>query len=303
MNLLVLDLPVLVIGGSGLVGHALYQAKGVDAAWRFTYNLNRMDGMEHLDATDLGAVERMLATVSPATIILPAAMSDVNRCETDPASLRINTDIVENVITSAKRLAQDPLMVFFSSDYIFDGKSGPYSESDTPCPINAYGRMKLGCEKLISSSGFRHLIIRTSGIFGWEPQEKNFVYRVLKTLRAGKELILPSDQSYTPTYAKDLACAIRSLSEKNAEGVFHVCGAENIGRVSFAKRIASVFGLDGSLISGRPTSSFKDSAPRPLRAGLRTCRKGSAGVIVRGITDALEDMKRMGQATSLSEKG
>ena len=286
-----------------MVGHALYSAKGEDPGWRFTYNRNRMDGMEHLDGTDLGAVERMLGAVSPDTIILPAAMSDVNRCETDPEASRINTDIVENVIRAARKPGQDPKIIFFSSDYVFDGKAGPYSEMDEPCPINAYGRMKLGCEKLIASSGLRHQIIRTSGIFGWEPQEKNFVYRVLKTLRGRKELALPSDQFYTPTYAKDLASAICALTKISAQGVFHISGPENLDRVSFASRIASAFGLDASYISGRPTASFKDSAPRPLRAGLRTWRKESAGLAVRGISDALEDMRRSGAATSSSLKG
>ncbi len=282
----------LVIGASGLVGYEFYRQMRRDRGWRFTYRNWPVGGFMRLDATDRDGLHSALGSVRPDTIILPAGMSDVNRCESEPGpAARQNIGILKNTIDGVRENGLACRIAFFSSDYVFNGDSGPYCEGDSPDPVNQYGEMKLECERLLEGSGLRHIIIRTCGVFGWEPQRKNFCYRVLDSLGAGKELVVPEDQYYTPTYVADLVSAVLHLLGRGSGGLFHVAGPECLGRVSFARKIASSFGLPPHLIKGKPSREFPGLARRPLRAGLKMCRPEAKGIAMRPVHDALADMK------------
>ncbi|HID72306.1 TPA: NAD(P)-dependent oxidoreductase [Candidatus Micrarchaeota archaeon] len=282
----------LVIGGSGLVGYEFYRQSAGQEGWHFTYRSKKMDGFRQLDATDADAASAIIAELQPDVVIVPAAMAHVNRCETEPEMARLNNvGLIENVIAPMKKLGKGKL-VFFSTDYLFDGRDGPYPEDAPFNPLNAYGRLKLDCEKAIAGSGLEHIIARTTGVFGWEMQRKNFLYRVMDTLSEGRELVIPEDQYATPTYVKDLVSAVNSLLEKGEGGVFNVSGPDYLNRVELASKMADAFSLDKSRIVGMPTSSFNNLAPRPLKAGLRIDKLTALGIMMRGVDESLEDMKR-----------
>jgi len=282
---------VLVVGASGLIGYEFYRQYKRMKNWFFTYHTHKLDDFIPLDATDETRTKEIIAHLSPDIVILPAAMPDVNRCETDRDNARKNNvGIVQNVIRAMVTSGKGKL-IFFSTDYIFDGKLGPYSETDKPTPINYYGKLKLECEELIRSSELGHLIIRTTGVFGFEYRRKNFFYRVFDTLSAGKPLEVPNDQFGNPTYVRDLVSAIMTLIEKKCSGTYNVVGPDCISREEFAQKIAKTFSLDEKLIVGKPTPHFKDVAPRPLNAGFKTEKIKTLGIRMKGPEIALKDMQ------------
>ncbi|MBU1165647.1 SDR family oxidoreductase [Candidatus Micrarchaeota archaeon] len=282
----------LVIGASGLVGYEFYRQKKGKKGWHFTYNTNKMDDFVHLDAGDQAEVDAVFSEIKPEVVIFPAAMPNVNKCETEPKiAEELNLGILRNVLEAMKKHGGKKI-VFFSTDYLFDGEDGPYSEEAKVNPLNEYGRIKLKCEEAIKQSGLGHIIIRTTGIFGWEKNRKNFLYRVLDNLSQGKQLELPDNQYATPVYVKDLASATMKLIEMNKNGIYNVCGPDFLNRVELANLFADGFDLDKTLISGKKTSEFQNVAPRPLRCGLKIDKVTALGIRMMRIKEALVDMKK-----------
>lgn len=280
----------LVIGASGLVGYEFYRECGEQDKWHFTYRSKKLHDFIQLDATNAGAVSEIVGELEPSLIILPAAYANVNGCETDKElAHKNNVGIVKNVLDAAGGNAK---LVFFSTDYLFNGKSGPYDEEAAPHPLNYYGKLKLECEKLIVSSGKPHLIVRTTGIFGWEAQKKNFLYRVMDTLGAGKPLELPNDQFANATYVRDLVAATLELLDMKKSGVYNVAGSEIFSKEQLAREYAGFLKLNTSLIVGKPTTAFPSIAPRPLKGGLKIGKIEALGIRMRKVKDALADMMK-----------
>jgi dTDP-4-dehydrorhamnose reductase len=206
--------------------------------------------------------------VEPGWVLLPAANPNVELCERDPAGTRrVNVEGVRVVAQSCRD--HGARLLFFSSDYIFDGRGGPYREEDEARPIQEYGRQKWEAEGLVREIlPDRHLIARVTVVYGWEKQGKNFLARLRRTLASGETLPVPQDQIGSPTLVDDLADAVWSLVETGAAGTFHVAGPDWISRYEFALAAARTFGLPGERIVPCATPSLGQAAPRPLRAGM-----------------------------------
>jgi dTDP-4-dehydrorhamnose reductase len=281
----------LVIGASGQVGYEFYRQNKQKDDWFYTYRSVKVDDFIQLDATDAERTEEVFSEIKPDTVILSAAMAWVDKCEKEPELARKNNvEALQNVLNSMKKHGGER-MVFFSTDYLFDGKDGPYSENALFHPLNVYGKLKLECEQILEKSGLNYIILRTTGVFGWEKQGKNFLYRVFKNLGNNQPLVVPDDQYATPTYVKDLVSAAMKLLEGKNYGIFNVVGPEFMNRVELATKFANGFGFDASLISGKPTSEFTSVAPRPLRAGFKIDKIKSLGIKMRTVEEAVEDMK------------
>lgn len=281
----------LVIGASGLVGYEFYRQTRELKDWNYTYHNIQIRDFIKLDALNIEELNKLFSKLSSKNIIVPAAMPDVNRCEKEPElSYKNNVKLIKNVLDSMKKNSGKKI-IFFSTDYLFDGKNGPYSEDAKPNPLNVYGKHKLECEKEILSSGLDYLIIRTTGIFGWEKQRKNFMYRVIDTLSRGEELVVPNDQFANPTCVQDLVSATLFLLTHNHSGVFNVAGPEIMERETLARRISRFYKLNENLIHGKPTSYFKSLANRPLNSGLKIDKITKIGLKMRIVEDALSDMQ------------
>lgn len=255
----------LVIGASGQVGGALLRAIG--PAGQGTCRTQAVPGLRELDIRNAAEVGSLVSKLHPATIWLCAAMGNADWCERHPEeAYATNVVGAQNAVRAANEVRAK--LVYFSTDYIFDGKSGPYREDDLPNPICVYGRQKLLAEHCIALHARDHLIVRTTVVYGWEIQRKNFVCRLLDTLGAGHGMRVPSDQIGSPTYAPHLAEAVRELVARSAHGVYHVVGADRISRSEFAHEAARVFGLDEGLIEPVLTRELDQPAPRPLNAGM-----------------------------------
>lgn len=260
----------LIIGASGLVGSYLYRAALKDSIFNDvtgTYYSEYRSGLLFLDFKDANAVKRLIDLKQPDIVYLPAAEPHVDWCERQPeASAAINVRGPLNVIRALTGTATK--LLFYSSDYVFDGCSGPYVEEDPPNPVNIYGRQKLIIENEIRNNLDNYLILRVTVVYGWEYAGKNFGQRVLYALRKGESVSVPVDQIGNPTYVVNLAEASRELARSKHTGVFHLAGARMVSRYEFAAALATIFGLDTSLIKPVTTVTAGQVARRPLKAGL-----------------------------------
>jgi dTDP-4-dehydrorhamnose reductase len=261
----------VVVGASGLVGSHL----AVALADRDVTLVSRSGGPgAPFDILDRHAVEALLRRESPGTVFVAAAQASVEKCEVDPVSTsRVNVSSIEPFVDWASET--NGLLVVISSEYVFDGSDGPYDETARTAPLNEYGRQKVRVEGLVARVE-RHLICRTSGVFGWERARRNFVCQLVDRLRVGEPMAVPSDQLITPTYAPSLASAMVELADADAEGTFHVAGPCVISRVEFARMVVRRFGLREELILQRPTEALGLRAKRPQKAGLRTEKVAAA---------------------------
>jgi dTDP-4-dehydrorhamnose reductase len=258
----------LVIGASGQIGEHLVSA--LDRAGEAvigTYHQVKRRNLRCLDIRDAQAVDSLIASVQPAVIHLPAALTHVDHCELHPdEAYSINVLGVHHVIRAAQRLKAK--VVYFSSDYIFDGRSGPYREEDPANPISEYGRQKLAAEHLVMLQAPEPLVIRTTVVYGWDESGKNFVSRLIRSLCDGLGVSVPVDQVGSPTYAPDLTQVVVDLVRAGRCGVYHVAGPERVNRYEFALAAAQAFGLDATGIRPVSTANLNQPAPRPLNAGM-----------------------------------
>lgn len=277
---------VLVIGAAGLVGAHVRQAFG-GADVVATHHRRPATGTIPLDITRSGEVRELVHRVRPDVIVLAAAEPYVERCERDPVGTRrVNVDGARHVAEAARSVGA--ALVVFSSEYVFDGTAGPYTEDRATCPINEYGRQKVELED-VARSVERHLICRTSGVFGWEAARKNFVCQLIDRAATGRRLEVPNDQLITPTFARSLAHAVRSLVESGHRGTFNTVGPRIVMRVEFAHMVARAFDLPRTTIYPRPTAEL-GTAARPANAGLSDARLRAAVGPLTTPEEALREM-------------
>jgi dTDP-4-dehydrorhamnose reductase len=285
----------LVVGASGLVGEALSREFESHLSVAGTFCRNAEPNLLHLDLRDAAEVRSMLRDVRPSVILCPAAEPNVELCETEPlATRKVNVDGFRNLLLAATEIGA--LLVYFSSEYVFDGSKGLYSEDDECAPLNEYGRQKLECERMITAGLDRYIIARISGVYGWERRQRNFVVRLIECLHSRKNFKVPFDQLITPTYAPSLAAAVRSLVTGGHKGIFHLSGSLPLSRIDFARLVADIFKLDSSLLVPVATSELELRAARPHGAGLNVAKaKSLLHVPLVAPREGLEAMRTSGQ--------
>jgi dTDP-4-dehydrorhamnose reductase len=266
---------ILIIGASGQVGASLYGLAEENEVCVGTYCNHQQTGLAALDLRDGLAVREIILDLRPDVCYLPGALTFVDYAESHPDECRRTN--VEGVSHVAKALAEiGGLLVFFSTEHVFPESHRPWKEDDPMAPESVYAQSKAEAEQLVRDIlPDRHLILRTSWVFGPDPQEKNFVFRVRRSLEKGKPLIVPSDQHGQPTFAPDLARTARQLVSLGTRGTYHVVGPQYLPRFSWACLIAKTLRLPIDLIQGMPTPTNKSSewatpqpAPRPLHIRL-----------------------------------
>jgi dTDP-4-dehydrorhamnose reductase len=289
---------ILVIGGSGQVGQALFKA-AQRQHWPATgtgfANADKpghyFPPLKDLNILDHGAMGALVASEAPAAVFFPAGWTWVDGCEADEAKAMAINALAPEAAARAAWKAQ-AAFIFYSTEYLFDGAAGPYSEDAEPHPLGVYARSKLEAERRILAVHPKALILRTTVVYGPEPQGKNFIYQLIASLKAGMPMRIPQDQVSNPTYNYDLARASLELARFGMGGVFNVVGEDRVGRLDFAQEACRVFGLDASLLQGVSTASLKQRAARPLNAGLTTHKLRQAlGWAPRGIRSGLQAMQ------------
>lgn len=260
-----------MVGASGMVGSQMLQQLG----WACTLPTSRANrnGWVTLDLAQLttqSQAAKILDSHPLNAVYCIGGMTYVDGCEAEPdLAWRINAR-GPGVLAGYAHQRGLPF-VFYSTEYVFDGSRatpGPYVETSSPHPLNVYGKSKLEGEQRVFAAHPHALVLRTTVVYGPDPGQKNYLYALLRTLSAGTVMRVPEDQVSTPTYSRDLIHATLGLVKAGASGVFHVCGPERMGRLEFAQRVAASLGLDQSLLQGVSTAELRQTAPRPLEAGL-----------------------------------
>ncbi len=224
--------------------------------------------------------------IKPDAIINCAAMTDVDGCE---------KNILQAAATNAAGVEYlsyrfPGYLIQISTDYVFDGQSGPYVVRDAPNPINIYGWSKLGAELIAQRHRGPSLIVRTTILFS--TTNNNFVAKIVKQLRQGATINLYSpDMTGTPTYVPMLATEILRMVQAGYVGCSHVAGRPAVTRLEFARHIADVFGYDPLWIIPDYTP-LADMAPRPLKAGLFCDHSGYRSVDGHNWLDGLEELSK-----------
>jgi len=278
---------VTIFGASGLLGKALMRE------WRE----DTVTGLRSSDADirDAERVRQAVQKTSPEWIVLAAAYTDVDGCESNPdLAFAVNRDGAINVATAARLVGAR--LVFLSSDYVFDGrKTTPYETDDTRNPQSVYGRTKAEAEIKLQELMPDCCIVRTSWLFGMDG--KCFPDTILKLAANRPAIDVVNDQRGCPTYALDLARAIVRLCRKNASGIVHVTNAGDCTWFEFAEEIVQGAGLTTTV---RPASSQHMSRPahRPAYSVLSPSRLKGFGLEMPSWHDALQRYLEQRQLTS-----
>jgi dTDP-4-dehydrorhamnose reductase len=222
---------------------------------------------QEMDFTDPFAVHDVFEKFQPDIVVHAGAMSKPDECEKNQWQAYVEN--VESTVTLLLNSEeQKAFFIFISTDFIFDGESGPYKENDAPNPVNFYGRTKLDAEEAVKEYPFNWAIVRTVLVYG-RPHAggANLLTIVKEKIRNGEEYRVFDDQIRTPTYVEDLASAILTICEKKATGVFHISGKDVLTPYQMACMMADQLHLDKSLIKKISSSDLVQPAKRPPRTG------------------------------------
>ncbi len=254
---------ILVTGGNGQVGAEL--ATQLAALGEIA-----VTDRAQLDLANELAVRRALRELKPEVIVNAAAYTAVDRAEAEPElAMLINARAPGVLGEEAKRLGA--LLVHYSTDYVFDGtKNAPYVEDDAPHPLNVYGRSKLEGERAVAASGARHLILRTSWVYG--PRGRNFLFAILERARAGQPLRVVADQVGAPTSSAAIARATvelvsRMRARSGAEGLYHLTAQGETSWHGFAQAIVAGAGLNAA-VEPILAVQYPTAARRPMNSRL-----------------------------------
>jgi dTDP-4-dehydrorhamnose reductase len=274
----------IVTGAGGQLGSCL--AARLRASDR--HELVAAYGRDQLDVTDPAAIER--AFTAPVDVVAnAAAMTHVDRCETEPALAAAANEVAPGLLAEACRKAGARL-VHVSTDYVFDGQgTRPLRETDPTGPQSVYGRTKLAGERRVAAVLPDAIIARTAWVFG---PGRNFVRTILTLAEralagqgAGMRVI--ADQRGSPTYADDLAAALIELVEAGGAGVYHLANAGVATWWELARAAIDEWGHPELAIAKLRTEEYPLPAPRPAWSVLDTSRAGALGVSMRPWQEAL----------------
>jgi dTDP-4-dehydrorhamnose reductase len=256
---------VLLIGANGQVGQELVVLLSKDSR-HLLVPLTRKE----LDVTSQAQVERVINQYHPDVVVNTAAYTQVDPAEKEPeAAHAINASGPEYLAKACQAL-NIPL-IHFSTDYVFDGSQDhPYLETDTPNPQGQYGRSKLRGEQLVQEHCTKHIIIRTTWVFG--RYGKNFINIMLNLMAERETVSVVSDQMACPTAGRDIANMLVSVIDQLTPdfiqwGIYHYAGTPAVSRFEFAQAIMPIAQKRGGKIQQiLPvlTSAFPTPAKRPL---------------------------------------
>ena len=260
----------LLIIGAGLLGSSLAHMAREDMQTSFTYNFHsaEIEGCRSYRC-DIFDCPELIFSLRPDYVVLTATLTDVDKCESDRKSTWQINALGPKRVASACHKASSKL-IYVSTDYVFDGKKGNYSESDATSPVNYYAESKLAGEHYVQEACPDSLILRPSVLYGWNPTRLNFATWIISELSQGRMINVLTDQYNSPTYASDMAGIILRL--KDETGLFHASGRERINRYSFALKIAETFDLDSSLIRSVTSDALSWKARRPQDSSLNVSK-------------------------------
>ncbi len=291
---------ILITGAEGQLGKSLqrklsdkFEVVSTDLITRKT---RRCPNIKYLDITERNDVVSKINEVNPDIIINCAAYTDVDGSENNKdLAHKVNVIGLQNLIQAS---GHNTYFIQISSDYVFDGDTGPYSEDDHTYPLNYYGKTKLEAENILRGSRRKFLIIRTNVIYSEDLNIKaNFFAWVYKSLLNNKSIYVVNDQISNPTYVSHLAETIFQCIILNTEGIYHFGSDNCLSRYEFSMEIANIFEFDNSLITSIDTKLLTQEIPsyiakRPMHSGLKTFKiENEIGLTVYSTDHSLTILK------------
>ncbi len=244
---------ILIIGGSGFIGRYVSRrlvASGHTVVSTYNSRPPADDGATwpQVEITDPAALDALFALARPDVVVHLAAMADVGTAERNPErATAVNVTATEAIARLSER--HSSRLLFVSTEYVFDGRNGPYTEDVAPAPTTQYGRTKFEAERAVAALVSNWSILRTSIVYGWPaPGRRNFVPMLVDRLRNGEPYHGPTNVHRSPVYVEHLVDGIERLVETESTGVHHVAGSDWVTMYDFAVAVSEGFGLDTSLV-------------------------------------------------------
>ena len=222
-----------------------------------------------LDISNQEEVNRVFVEYNPDAVIHTAAITNVDYCETNlEICQKVNVTATAYLFNAAQKV--DASFSLLSTDFVFDGEKGNYTESDEPNPLSVYAQSKVDAERiLINSENKNWSIVRTIIVFGEgnNLSRSNIVLWAKEALSSGKELNIIDDQFRAPTWADDLAWACIKIAELHKNGIYHISGPETFSIYDLVLRVAKFCGLDTVSLKKTTSESLNQAARRPPKTG------------------------------------
>lgn len=267
---------VLVTGSNGLLGQKITEQVLADnsvnliATNRGGNKYPIADGYvyETMDILDPKQVKAVLEKYLPHALIHTAAMTNVDTChENNDACWQLNVEATQNLASLCESMGIH--FIYVSTDFVFDGLTGPYKESDAPKPVSFYGESKLAAEHITQKMKGDWAIIRTILVYGIlkDMSRSNIVLWAKGALEKGNPINVVNDQWRMPTLAEDLAKACLLAVEHRAKGIYHISGKDMMTIADLVRKVADFWGLDKTLINEISSDSLGQEAKRPKKTG------------------------------------
>ncbi|MFM2017695.1 MAG: hypothetical protein RL007_1351 [Bacteroidota bacterium] len=278
---------ILITGSNGLLGqklvYALLERNAVNHAWRIIATargenrLSNKSGYEYV-TMDIGKAEEIISVFNkfkPDVVINTAAMTNVDACESKKEEAELLNATSVKFMTEALRemknadSSYDVHFIHLSTDFIFDGTAGPYTEEGIPNPLSHYAATKLEGEKFTFVSGLKWSVLRTIIVYGIadDMSRSNLVLWAKGALEKGQKINVVDDQFRSPTLAEDLAEGCILCAEKQAQGIFNISGEKTYSVLELVQKVAEYWKLDKSLINAVSSATINQPAKRPPVTG------------------------------------
>jgi len=267
---------IIITGSNGLLGQNLIDLFQKDKTRYEIFGFSRGETRSgradfeyhNIDITNKQLLVEKTKQINPKFIINTAAMTNVDACENDKIGCYdLNVSVVQYLAAICSEI--NAHLIHISTDFIFDGKKGNYTEDAVPNPLSYYGETKLLSEAVLQKSTINYTILRTILVYGLvnDMSRSNIVLWVKESLEKKKEITIVNDQFRTPTYVEDLALACKISIDKKATGIFNISSNQLLSVYEIAQEIAEVFQLDKTLIKPISTGTLNQTAARPPKTG------------------------------------
>ena len=297
---------VFITGASGMLGaaccHELREKFEVTGSC-LSHTIS-LEGAElvRMDITNAADAVKKISAASPALVVHTAALADVDLCETRRAlAEKTNRDGAKNVAIAARECGAS--LIHMSTDYVFDGAKGMYSETDAVKPLGHYAKTKLAAEREVMKAYSSAAIVRAT-IFGWNvsKERENLAPKIVRMLRAGERPALFTDQFSSPLLVNDLAQIFSEIFARRTPGILHAGSRGKSSRYMLGDEICSAFGLDKSLLEGASLEEFRKKgklkAKRPndtsLNCGKLEAALGKKMPSLRDCVSEFRDLEKKG---------
>lgn len=268
---------ILLTGSNGLLGQKLVSAlrhRGDVQLLATSRGADRtpepLDAQYRpVDITVAAEVDAAFDAFRPEVVIHAAAMTNVDACELDHAACTLqNVTATAHLLSAAKRHGSH--FIFLSTDFIFDGKDGPYGEDAVGAPLSFYGQSKLDGERMVMQAGLaKWAIARTIIVYGVAQglSRSNVVLWAKNALEKGDPIKVVDDQWRMPTLAEDLADGCIRIAERGATGIYHLSGPDGMSILELVQRVGAFFRLDTAHVTPVKSHTLGQPAQRPTRTG------------------------------------